>query len=212
MKRRELSISAKRNPDVKLAVIPGHFATSNTHVNLYIDMFDIKHQYKIARETAKLVAYDFQNKPIDTIVCFEGTQIIAAFATEFLVKNYQNAINFGTNPTIVIPEKINYNQFILRDDAKESVWGKNVLIMVAKVTTGSVLHRLAECVKYYGGNIVGISALFSAVENLDNMPVHAIFTGDDLPNYSYFPIEECPDCANNKRIEAIVSEHGYSKL
>ncbi|GHU52638.1 hypothetical protein FACS1894132_02740 [Clostridia bacterium] len=212
MDKRKIEIKSVRNKDVRLNVIPGHFATPNAHINMYVDMFDIKHQYKTARETAKLVAYDFQNTPIDTIVCFEGTRFISGFVTEFLIKNYTSSINYETNMTVLVPEKINYNQFIFRDDCREYICNKNVLVMLAKITTGSVVERLSDCIKYYGGKIAGVYSIFSAVSQYGDIKVNSVFSSNDLPNYSYYEPNECPLCSENRKIDAIVSEHGYTKL
>ena len=92
------------------------------------------------------------------------------------------------------------------------VWGKRVLLLVASATTGKTINRSLECIKYYGGNVVGIAALFSAITEKQGIRVDAIFTQDDIPNYRTYPFEECPDCREKKKIDAIVNSYGYSKI
>ena len=38
------------------------------------------------------------------------------------------------------------------------------------------------------------------------------FDASKLPNYCTYAFNECPDCKNNRKIDAIVSSSGYSKL
>ena len=71
----------------------------------------------------------------------------------------------------------------------------------------------AKAIKYYGGNIVGISAIFSNSEvSMDGKPIDSIFKKKDLPNYCTYKFEECPDCKQMRRIDAIVSSSGYTKI
>ena len=60
--------------------------------------------------------------------------------------------------------------------------------------------------------MVGIAALFSAISEKQGIRVDAIFTQDGIPNYRTYPFEECPDCREKKKIDAIVNSYGYSKI
>lgn len=56
-----------------------------------------------------------------------------------------------------------------------------------------------ESVNYYGGEAVGISAVFSAIDEVDGVSVNSIFTKDDIPGYEAYPAHDCPLCRENKR-------------
>ena len=101
---------------------------------------------------------------------------------------------------------------IFRDNMQKSVWGKNILLLIASASTGKSIIRSLECIKYYGGNIVGISALFSAIADQYHVPIKAIFTPDDMPDYHTYKYDECPFCKKGQKIDAIVNSFGYSKI
>lgn len=62
------------------------------------------------------------------------------------------------------------------------------------------------------GKVVGISALFSAIENQYHVPIKALFTPEDLPDYHTYKYDECPFCKEGHKIDAIVNSFGYSKI
>ncbi|MEG0614445.1 MAG: orotate phosphoribosyltransferase, partial [Oscillospiraceae bacterium] len=79
-------------------------------------------------------------------------------------------------------------------------------------TTGKTINRSLECIKYYGGNTVGISAIFSAIDKKYDIEIDSIFTPDDIGGYETYPFTECPLCKEGRRIDAIVNSFGYSKI
>ena len=64
---------------ISLNVTPGHYATSSSHINYYIDMSEIKHSMAMSREAARSIAYQFSSTSIDTLLCMEGTEYIGAY-------------------------------------------------------------------------------------------------------------------------------------
>ena len=88
-----------------------------------------------------------------------------------------------------------------------------VLLLSANATTGKTIAQAIECINYYGGNVCGIAAIFSAVKQSHGLEVNAIFNGDDLPvKYEAYSSLDCPYCKRNARIEAVVNSFGYSKV
>ena len=79
MESRSIKITSHQHPRVNIKIIPGHFATSHSHVNYYIDMTSLKSMHLMAKEAAAELASSFFNTPVDTIVCLDGTEIIGAF-------------------------------------------------------------------------------------------------------------------------------------
>ena len=53
---REYKVPSKTNSKINLKVVPGHFATTSSHINFYMDMTTLKvrqkEAYEVARETA----------------------------------------------------------------------------------------------------------------------------------------------------------------
>ena len=117
---------------------------------------------------------------IDTIICLEGTEIIGAFLAESLG---ESGINSGADVNVVTPELNAVNQMIFRDNTQKKIWGKQVLLLIASVSTGKSINRAMYCLKYYNGNLVGIASIFSAIKENNGTAIHALFTEKDLPDY-----------------------------
>lgn len=205
-------IAYKKNKRIKLGIIPGHFATNHSHVNYYVDLNKIKRRYKTAHETAAEIASQYANTAIDTIICLEGTQMLGAFIAQELCDGSAHAINHGADINVLTPEMDSNNQMIFRDDTQTMVWGKRILLLISSASTGWTIDRCIECFKYYNGNLVGVSALFSAIKETNGMPVTAIFTPDDIPDYASHIPSECPMCKEKQKVDALINAYGYSKL
>ena len=50
---REYKIPSKINRKINLKVVPGHFATTHSHINFYMDMTTLKVRYSEAMEVAR---------------------------------------------------------------------------------------------------------------------------------------------------------------
>ena len=59
MEARMVKLYARNNNHVALHAIPGHFATSHSHINFYIDMTSLKTRANEAQEVAKSLAGDY---------------------------------------------------------------------------------------------------------------------------------------------------------
>ena len=90
--------------------------------------------------------------------------------------------------------------------------GKKVLILIDSATTGGTLKNAIESVRFYNGEIVGVSAIFSIATQIENIPIRALFTSRDLPDYSSFAHDNCPLCKEAVPIDAICNGFGYSTL
>ena len=196
-----------------LRVAKGHFATSHSHINYYIDVTTQKSRLSEAKAVAKELVAAYQHSTVvDTVLCLDGTQVIGTLLAQELTRAGYLSMNAHGTIYVVTPEYNSNSQMIFRDNIQPMVWGKRVLLLVASATTGKTINRSLECIKYYGGNVVGIAALFSAITEKQGIRVDAIFTQDDIPNYRTYPFEECPDCREKKKIDAIVNSYGYSKI
>ena len=203
MNSRAIDLRAKKNKRIGIKIIPGHFSTSHSHVNYYIDMTDIKSYYKKAKLAAEELAKAYSSTPVDVIICLEGTRIVGAYLAEELAQ---------TSIAVVTPETNANNQMIFRDNIQPIIWNKRVLLMVASVTTGKTIGRAMECIQYYNGQLAGICALFSAVEESNGIPIHSLFSLKDIPDYQNFSPHECPYCKEHTKIDAMVNSYGYTKF
>lgn len=213
METRAIKIYASMNKKINLKVIPGHFATSSSHINLYIDLTTMKSRQNEAAEAAAVIAKQYiNNVVVDTIVCLDGCEVIGAYLAEELSKAGIRSMNAHQTIYIITPEFNTNGQMIFRQNNQPAIYGKHVLLLAASATTGDTLRKCMECIQYYGGNVQGISAIFSAVDNLEGININSIFKAKDLPDYKSYNINECPLCKAKQRLEAIVDSCGYIKL
>ncbi len=212
MERRATEITYSKHKHIKLSVIPGHFATNHSHVNFYIDLNKMKRKLKNAKETAEVLESMYSDTPIDTIVCLEGTQMIGAFLAENLSGGSAHAINAGSDICVITPELDSNNQMIFRDDTQPMIWNKRVLLLISSASTGWSISRSMECLKYYSGNLVGVCALFSAIDEIAGIKVQSLFTPDDIPGYASHSPADCPMCKEKQKVDALINAFGYSKI
>ena len=170
-----------------LKITPGHFASNHAHLNYYIDVTTLKTRSSEAHDIARSLALLYLNSMvIDTIVCMEGTDVIGAFLSEEL-KNY-GFLSTNAHKTIYVvhPEFNNNSQLIFRDNLIPEIRGKNVMILMAMVTTGKTLNKALECIQYYQGQLAGVSSIFSDQEKVNDIPVFSVFGKKDLPDYGHW--------------------------
>ena len=213
METRLQEIRARSNKDIRIGIIPGHFATNHSHVNYYVDLTRIKSRFKMAKAAAYELAQKYSsNTAIDTIICLEGTEMIGAFLANELSQSGSRSMSSGNDIFVLTPEMNANNQMIFRDNTQKMVWEKNILLLISSASTGKTINRSIDCLQYYNGRLVGIAAVFSAIRESNGLPVHAIFTQDDIPHYETFSPAECSLCKSKQKIDALVNSYGYSKL
>lgn len=203
-----------RKSDVALRVCKGHFATSHSHTNYYIDVTFQKTRLNEAKATAKAMAKQYVNNIIvDTILCLDGMQVVGTCLAEELTRSGFMSINAHKTIYVITPEESHGSQLIFRENLWSMLQGKHVMILIASASTGITARGAMDCVRYYGGTIVGVSAIYSALETLDDgTPVNALFHVSDLPDYACHPAHACPLCKKGEKLEALISGNGYSTL
>ena len=145
-----------------LRVAKGHFATSHSHINYYIDVTTQKSRLSEAKAVAKeLVAAYQHNTIVDTVLCLDGTQVIGTCLANELTKDGFANMNAHQTIYVITPEYTTGSQIILRDNLAPMVKGKHVLILAASLTTGYTVQAAVEAVNYYGGMVAGLSAIFA---------------------------------------------------
>ncbi|MBO5952737.1 MAG: orotate phosphoribosyltransferase [Oscillospiraceae bacterium] len=202
-----------RQGSVPLRVARGHFATNHSHINYYIDITYQKTRLSEAKAVAKrLVTYFKSSTLVDTILCLDGTAVIGTCLADELTNSGFRSINTHNTIYVVEPEYNANSQMIFRDNIQPMISGKHVLVLMASVTTGFTAKRSIEAIDYYGGEVVGISSLYSAVEEVGGHPVRSVYSVNDLPDYASYDYRECPYCKAGQKIDALVNSFGYSKL
>ena len=206
------SIATKRK-NLHLRVQRGHFATSHSHINYFIDVTMQKTRLSEAKAVAKeLLSYYQTTTIIDTILCLDGMQVVGSCLAEQLTSN--NFMNLNAHQTIyvVTPEYTAGSQMIFRDSIAQAITGKNVLILAASVVTGYTTKSAIEAITYYGGRVAGISSIFATVDKYLGYDVVSAFNPNDLPGYASYAPHECPMCRAGSRLEGLVNSFGFSKL
>lgn len=204
---------ATKRQDLHLRVAVGHFATNSLHSNYYIDVAAQKSRLSEAKAVAKeLCSYYYGDTVVDTILCLDGTEVIGAFFADYLSKG--DVINMNAHKTIYVvsPEIVGGNQMIFRDNIVPMIQGKNVMLLCVSVSSGKTAEMAATAVKYYGGNVSGISAIFSTIKTCAGYPVRSVFETSDLEHYFCAPAHECPLCKAGAKLDALINSHGFSKL
>lgn len=213
MEDRIVKFYSKESNKLALHVIPGHFATSHSHINYYVDVTSLKTRASEAKEAAKVFYSHLpKHRYIDTIVCMDGTEVIGAFLSQEMEHGGLMTHNTHETTYIVTPEFNSNNQMLFRDNNKGAVQGKNVILLLATATTGETIRRALECIRYYGGTVEAIACIFSTLDQVEGTAIEHLFDKDDVLNYEAYPVNDCPFCKKGHRIEAMVNGFGYSKL
>ena len=193
--------------------LPCKIPTMHSHINYYIDVTTQKTRLSEARAVAKEMVSAYRaNTIVDTILCLDGTEVIGACVANELTQD--NFVNLNAHQTIYVvsPEFVGGGQMIFRDNLIHMLTGKHVLVLAASVTTGKSALAAIDAINYYGGTVVGISAIFATVNECDGHAVHSIFNPHDLTDYKSYKPHQCPICQRGEKIEALVNSYGYSAL
>ena len=209
---KQFKIPSKRQ-NLFLRVIQGHFATSHSHTNYYIDVTTQKMRLSEAKAVAQeLLPYYNISTAVDTILCLDGTEVIGTCLADELTNNGYMNMNAHQTIYVLTPEHTVGSQLVLRDNMVPMVQGKHVLVLAASVTTGYTALGAIQAVDYYGGRVVGIASIFATTEEVGGYAVRSCFNPNNLPDYASYLAHECPQCKAGVKLDALVNGFGYSKL
>ena len=208
-----MKIKTRRN-NLYLRVAKGHFATSYTHTNYYIDVAAQKSRFSEAKAVAQELcsAYNYSTTIVDTILCLDGMEVVGTCLAGELTKNSFANINAHQTIYVVTPEITNGSQMFFRDNIVPMIKGKHVLLLAVSVASGATAQAAIEAVRYYGGEVVGIASIFATAKECGGYEVNSVFNPNDLDGYFSAPSHECPLCKEKKKIDALINCHGFSKL
>lgn len=207
MEKRGYDLLSHVNREIKVRVIPGHFATQHSHISHCIDMTGVKSQLNVAKAAAKILADSFMGTPVDTIITLERMKMVGAFMANYLS---HAGINLNQNIAVITPELVN-DKMLLRDNFLPYVMNNHVLLLTASATTGQTVNSAVEGIKYYGGTPVGAATVFGGKFDCP-VPVVKLFGIEDIPDYTSYSPQECPLCKGGRKVDAVVNSYGYSKL
>ena len=199
--------------DVSLNVAKGHFATRNSHTNYFVDVTRQQSCIRDADAAAQQLAQRLtQQMMVDTILCMDGTRVIGTCLAQRLTQGGFRSINAGREIYVLREHPGTNGKLIFRDNARFMLEEKNILLLLASVTTGGTVRRGIECVEYYKGNVAGIAAIYSHQKEIDGISITSLFDTNDLPGYASYLPEECPMCREKQELDAVVDKYGYSAL
>lgn len=206
-------INTKRR-NLFLRVAKGHFASSYTHTNYYIDVAAQKSRYSEAKAVAEELcsAYNYSTTIVDTILCLDGMEVVGTCLANELTKNSFANINAHQTVYVVTPEFTNGSQMLFRDNIIPMIKGKHILILAVSVASGATAKAAIEAVRYYGGTVSGVASVFATADTCGEYEVNSVFNPNDLDGYFSVPAHECPLCKQGKKLDALINCHGYSKL
>ena len=212
-----MAISLVKLPTKKyglaLRVCKGHFATNHSHINYYIDVtaqkFRLSEAKAVAQELTSVYKY---SGAVDTILCLDGTEVIGACMASDLINSGVMTGNEHGSLYVLPPEHRAGSQLIFRENTVPMITGKHVLVLMASVTTGYTAEAALQAIRYYGGQVAGIAAIFATMKEVDGVPVTHIFDTSDLSDYASWEPRNCPLCKQGRKIDALVNSYGYSNL
>lgn len=207
MEKRAYEIFSNMNREIRVKVIPGHFATKHSHISHCIDMTQVKSQLTAAKAAAKLLADSFMSIPVDTIITLERMKMVGAFMADYLS---DAGINQRQNIAVLTPELVG-DKMLLRDNFLPYVMNNHVLLLTASATTGQTVNSGIEGIKYYGGTPVGAATIFGGEFDCA-VPVIKLFGVKDIEDYRSYAPQECPLCKKGLKVDAVVNSYGYSKI
>jgi orotate phosphoribosyltransferase len=199
--------------DVTLRVAKGHFATRHSHINYFIDVTRQQSCLQDADAVAQQLAQRIRSTMmVDTILCMDGTRVIGTCLARQLAQSSYGSVNAGKEIYLLRENVSSDGKLIFRDNARFMLEGKNVLILLASITTGSTVEKGMRCVRYYGGNVAGVASIYSHLKEVEGVPVESLFNTADLPDYASYSPDACPLCKQGLEVDAVVDTFGYSKL
>jgi len=198
--------------DVPLLAAKGHFATRNSHINYFIDVTAQKYSLKGAKAVAQSLSNKLRSMMVDSILCMDGTSVIGTCLARVLTQSGGRSVNESDNMYIVKGELDGSGNLIFRDNARFMLEGKRVLILMCSLTTGTTALQGKRSVEYYGGQVVGVAAIYAATHQLEELPVVSIFDCNTLTDYESHSAKDCPMCRQGVPVDAVVNTYGFSRI
>ena len=129
-------------PNLQLRVSKGHYATSHSHINYYIDVTLTKFRLSEARAAAaELIRAYKATTIVDTILCLDGTEVIGACMASELTKSGYVNMNAHQTIYVVTPEHTTGSQLLFRENTAP------IDLRQAYPGAGRVRHHRLHCTR-----------------------------------------------------------------
>lgn len=198
--------------NINLDIYRGHYATSHSHTNYYIDISKTIAGSNQAEAVAQALAERYKSTTeADTILCIDGTEVIGAYLARELTHDY-HSVNSGKEIFVLKPEYTHSSQIYFRDNTRAMIDGQRVLILAASVVTGFTAKSAIEAIHYFGGKPVGIASIYANINAEYGVPVESVFDPNDLSDYMSASPAECPLCKEHVKINGLVNMYGISAI
>jgi len=203
-----------KNGGLPLRLARGHFATSHSHINYYLDVTMTKHRLSEAREAAAILCSKFKTSTIvDTILCLDGTELIGACMAAELTQSGFSNMNAHRSIYVLTPEHTTGSQLFFRENTAPMIQGKHVLVLAASTVTGYTVQAAVEAIRYYGGTPEGICSIFSCIDECAGFPIVSIYSKKEhLEDYESCPSTDCPLCKRGVKLDGLVNSFGISSF
>jgi len=206
-------VALDKNPRIRIAVTKGHFTSKRIHFNRYLDIGELKFNSRIAFDVAREIAVPYINTTyVDAIVCMDRMEIVGAFLAQELTGTGMNVMNSEREIQILTPIMTTDNKWIFPDNRRDLISNKKILILLGSATDVRALAALCECVKYYGGLIIGISSIFSSLPCGKCGGINSLFTADDIEGFVSYNADQCAICKEGVPLDAFIYSEGYTLL
>lgn len=213
MKDKTFTVSLSKNPSINVDVTLGHFTTNDYHINHFLHLDELKTNPSLAKEVAIELALPYLTSTlVDTIVCFEGTEIIGAYMANELSMEGTGVINSGKFIHVVTPTVNVDRKFMLPSSRQELVRQKRVILLVSTILSETFVNNIMEFITYYEGNLVGISSLFKAYPGEIGHEVHSLMDSSDVPGYKIYYPGKCDMCKEEQKLDGIIKNDGLTEI
>lgn len=203
-------IYSPQDPGVALKVQQGHFATPHSHVTHYFDLTTLRTRVSEAQSAARILASQWdKSRPVDTIVCIDGMEVVGAFLAEQLLAASVPSMNAHETIYVTAPEKNGQGGFAFGESRIPLIRRKNVLILAGSITTGQTVRSCMDAVRCCEGIPEGICSVFSALRRVSETTVYTLFTAGQVADYRSSSGAECVQCMAGKKLDATVNGEGY---
>ena len=94
MENKVMKFYSKAGNNIILRAVPGHFATSHSHINYYVDMTGLKTRRSEAAAVGKAFVQGLPGETVvDTVCCLDGCEVIGAYVAEELERGNFPSMN-----------------------------------------------------------------------------------------------------------------------
>jgi len=175
MENKAYTVSLEKNPVISMKVVPGHFTTSHFHISHYLDVSDLKTNATAARDVARELSIPYlANTLVDSIICMKETEVIGAYMAEELLQAGTSVINSNNEIHVLKPRNSVSGKLIFENNLQEWIFNRNIILLVDTISSGRTIQSAMDCLSYYGGLVVGISAIFHACRDELHHKMHTM--------------------------------------